>query len=275
MLRERTAVALMFLPLVMWVVSEGRALFAIAITLVLCLAVFEYGTLFRKRGLRPARPLMVAGVALIAWSRSLAAFEWTAEVLVLLSLAGMVWHLLDFERGAPNAGSDFTVTLSGMIYVGWIGSYLISLRELAGGLWWFMTALSAIWLADTWAYSVGSLFGRHRMTPRLSPNKTWEGYLGGIVGGALCASALVALWRLGADASAALDLNSGLLIGAVIAALAPLGDLGISMFKREFEVKDTGTLLAGHGGSLDRIDTWLWAGVLGYYLAQWFMLRPG
>jgi phosphatidate cytidylyltransferase len=274
MLRERTAVALMFLPLVMWVISEGRALFAVAITLILCLAVYEYGALFQNRGSRPARPLMVAGVALIAVSRSLAEFEWGAEVLGALCLAAMVWHLVDYERGAPGAGSDFAVTLSGMIYIGWIGSYLISLRELPGGTWWFMTALSAVWLADSGAYMIGSILGRHRMTPRLSPKKTWEGYFGGVVCGALGASALVALWRLGADASSALDMNSGLFLGAVIAALSPLGDLGISMFKREFKVKDTGTLLAGHGGSLDRIDSWLWAGVLGYYLALWLTLQP-
>lgn len=269
MLRERIAVALLILPLGMWIISEGGWLYTAVITMILCLAVVEYGGLFRNRGSRPAIPLMVVGVAMLAVGRHIAAFDWAAEMLALSCLAGMLWHLVDFERGAPSAGSDFTVTLSGLFYVGWIGAYLISLRDLAGGTWWFMTAMTAIWLADSGAYMIGSALGRHRMTPRLSPKKTWEGYLGGVLVGSLGASALVLLWRLGGDVSSALNMKSGLLIGAITAALAPLGDLGISMFKREFEVKDTGALLAGHGGSLDRIDSWLWASVLGYHLALW------
>jgi phosphatidate cytidylyltransferase len=93
----------------------------------------------------------------------------------------MAYHLFQYERGSQRAGTDFAVTLSGILYIGWLGAYLISLRRLPDGLWWLLTVLPAVWLADTGAYLVGSRFGRHKMTPRLSPKKSWEGYLGGIL----------------------------------------------------------------------------------------------
>jgi phosphatidate cytidylyltransferase len=79
------------------------------------------------------------------------------------------------------------------------------------------------------------------------------------------------LWRVGAGPDSGLDASQGLLMGTVVAILAPLGDLGISMIKRELKVKDTGALLPGHGGALDRIDTWIWAAMLGFFLVTWLV----
>jgi phosphatidate cytidylyltransferase len=176
----------------------------------------------------------------------------------------MAWHTLDYERGATLAGTDFALTLTGLVYVGWIGAYFISLRGMDDGLWWFMTALPAVWIADSAAYLAGHRFGRHRLAPRLSPKKSVEGYLAGILGGALGSWALTLLWQIGAGTSSSINPGRGLLLGLVIGTLAPIGDLGISMFKRQLGIKDTGRLLPGHGGALDRIDSWLWASVIGY-----------
>ena len=123
--------------------------------------------------------------------------------------------------------------------------------------------LPAIWLGDGAAYFVGSHFGKHKMSPRVSPNKSWEGYVGGVIGGALGALLLASLWHLRAPAITPVK---GLILGLIVTIVSPLGDLGESMLKRGFGVKDTSQLLPGHGGIMDRIDSWLWAAAIGYYL---------
>jgi len=266
MLRERLVVAILLLPLALWVIADGGWLFGLLVASILGLAALEYGRLSMSSGFRPSLPLLVGGVVILAITRFLFGFEHAPLTLVILTLGSMAWHLLDYERGAPRSGTDFAITTAGVLYLGWIGGFLISLRSLPGGEWWLLLALPSVWLADSAAYFVGRRVGRHRLAPRLSPKKTWEGYLSGVVFGALAGAAFAWIWGVGAGPASGLAPWRGFLMGAVIAALAPLGDLGISMIKREHGVKDTGSLLPGHGGALDRIDSWLWAAVLGFYL---------
>ncbi len=266
MFRDRLAIVLLLLPLLIGVIAVGGWLYIAGVCLVLVLAAAEFGLLFRRVGLRPSLPLLVIGVAALVVARSSDLLPVEAALTALI-LASMTWHLIDFERGAPRSGTDFAVTVGGLLYVGWIGAYLIKLRQLPDGLWWLMLALPAVWLADSAAYFVGRAVGKHRLAPRLSPHKTWEGYLAGVVMGALSGAAFAALWRIGAGPGSAVTPLNGMILGAVVSVLAPLGDVGISMFKREVGVKDSGNLLPGHGGALDRIDSWIWAAALGYYLA--------
>jgi phosphatidate cytidylyltransferase len=104
------------------------------------------------------------------------------------------------------------------------------------------------------------------MTPRLSPNKSWEGYGAGVIAGTITGALVAIAWGYISNPGIDMLVWRGVIIGGVVSILAPLGDLGISMFKRELDVKDTGKLLPGHGGVLDRIDSWLWAGVIAFYL---------
>ena len=265
MLRERVAIALLLIPLVLWVVASGGWLFLLGIGAALALAAAEYGAIFRRQGRRPAVPLMVLGVLLLAGFRFFFAFDHTAVLLAGLILSSMVWHLVDYERGASSSGTDFALTLAGLLYIGWIGSYLISLRNMEHGEWWFLLALPAVWIADSAAYFVGRAIGKHRLAPRLSPKKSWEGYLAGVIFGAAGGAGFAQLWRIGAGPGSTITPLGGLIVGAVVGALATLGDLGVSMIKREMQVKDSGALIPGHGGALDRIDSWIWAGVLGFY----------
>jgi len=267
MLRDRVIVALLVIPPVFWVITVGGWSFALTVALVACIAVAEFGMLYRRQGLRPAVPLMVAGVLALLAARHLSGFGSTPTLLAGLCLIGITWHLVDYERGAERSGTDFAITLAGTVYVGWLAAYLISLRQLPDGKWWVLLALPTTWLADSAAYFVGRAIGRHRMSPRLSPKKTWEGYLAGVVGGALGGGGLGLLWNLWAGPASLVNGAHGLVLGLAIGGLSPLGDLGISMIKREVGVKDTGNLIPGHGGALDRIDSILWAGVLGFYLA--------
>ena len=269
MLRERVAVIALLFPLVFWVIADGRWFFWGGITLVLGLAVSEYARLYRHSGHKPAAPLMVAGVAGLALARFQTGFQLDPLVVGAVCLAATIWHMLAFERGWEGSGIDLALTLAGFLYIGWLGSYLIVLRLLPEGLWWFLVAIPSIWIADSAAYLFGKWLGRHALAPRLSPKKSWEGYLAGIAAGALGGAGLAVLWRVGAGPASSLTFARGLIVGGAVSLLSPLGDLGVSMLKREVKVKDTGTLLQGHGGALDRMDSWLWAGFLGYYLIAW------
>lgn len=270
MLRQRLLVAIVFVPLIFAVVAYGRWVYPLMITLFMSLAALEYGQLYRRAKLRPALPLLVVGVISLCAGRALYQFSMGPAILAAVLLLSMTWHLVDFERGAPNSGLDFAITVAGTLYLGWIGAYLISLRQVPYGEWWVLLALSSVWLADSAAFFIGKRWGRHPMAPRLSPKKTWEGYLSGVVAGAASGAGLAALWRIGAGNLSNLTAVRGLELGLLLGLLAPLGDLGISMMKREIGVKDTGALVPGHGGALDRTDSWVWAGVLAYYFVAIF-----
>jgi phosphatidate cytidylyltransferase len=267
MLRERTVVVVILLPTAFAIIAAGGWIFAAGVALVLGLAAAEYAALFRAHGLALSTPLLVAGVAALALGRQADGFGSGPAILAMSGLALMTWHLIDYERGAGRSGTDFAVGLGGVAYLGWVGAYLVSLRSLPDGVWWLLTALPAVWIGDSAAYFIGRAIGRRRLAPRLSPKKTWEGYLAGIVGAAAAGAGFAALWTVAAP-TGGVSAGRGLILGAVMGILTPLGDLGISMIKREVQIKDSGTILPGHGGALDRLDSWLWAGVLGYYLVE-------
>jgi phosphatidate cytidylyltransferase len=271
MLRERVAIVLFITPFLVWIIADGNWLYTIAITTILSLASIEYGSMFRRAGFKPSLPMLVFGVIALVISRFLWGFKSLPLLLAVLFLLTQVWHMVDYERGAQHSATDFAISSAGILYIGLIGSYLISLRRLPEGEWWFLITFLSIWIADSAAYLAGKAFGRRQLTPRLSPNKTWEGYLAGVIFGAVGTMGFTILWRIGAGPQTNLTLLRGLTVGALISIFAPLGDLGVSMIKRELQVKDSGSSVPGHGGVLDRIDSWLWAGVLGFYIVSWLI----
>jgi phosphatidate cytidylyltransferase len=148
------------------------------------------------------------------------------------------------------------------------GHWLTTLERHLGaasttrGFAWFLLALVTTWLTDVGAYAAGRMLGRHKMTPVLSPNKTWEGFAGGVVVAVIVA--LVANWCFGIGMRPVIALA----VGIVIALAAVVGDLAESLLKRQMGVKDTGTLIPGHGGVLDRLDSQLFVFIVVYYLAR-------
>jgi phosphatidate cytidylyltransferase len=123
------------------------------------------------------------------------------------------------------------------------------------------TLLLSVWAGDTAAFFVGGLVGRHKLAPKISPGKTWEGFVAGTA-----ATIFVAFVALYDDRHEFLSIGQSLLLGLAIAAAAPLGDLFESLLKRDMGVKDTGRMLGGHGGVLDRIDAPLFASIAAYYV---------
>jgi phosphatidate cytidylyltransferase len=266
---KRTLAAVVLAAIGLPAVVFGGVSFFILITLLLGIAAWEYGRMFRAAGSNASIPLLVGGVLVLVIAR--AYFPGIAPaVLTLAVLTTMTWHLLDYEKGRDQAGTDFAVSVAGIVYFGWIGPYLIDLRSLENGVWWFFLVLPAVWFADTFAYFIGARFGKHPLSPRLSPKKTWEGYWGGVIFGILGAAGLsVLLASLGGPV---IPWWKGAALGAALSILTTLGDLGESMIKRQAGVKDSSNIIPGHGGVFDRIDSWLWGAAIGFYLIIWFLL---
>jgi phosphatidate cytidylyltransferase len=269
MLVKRLIVAIILIPVGVTVVYFGGWPFTLFIALLLGVAAWEFCNLFIKAGYAPATPLVITGVVALTITRLTSGFEYQDLILTIIVLATMTYHLVAYEKGRDTSATDFAISLGGLAYLGILGSHLISLRLLPDGLWWFMLIMPVTWLADTGAFFIGSRLGKHRIAPRLSPKKSWEGYIGGIATGILAGILLSYLWGL---RSPVMTISRGLVVGIVLSVLPTLGDLGESMLKRQFGVKDSSNLLPGHGGILDRIDSWIWAAAIGYYLVffLWF-----
>ena len=237
---------------------------------------WEYVRLYRAVQNEPNGIVTVGGVLAIATVRFFFA-EAAIPLFVVLILLAMTVHLVAFERGRDQAALDFGVTVAGIVYIGWLGSYLLDLRNLVNpelGLWWLMLVLPIVWAADTGAYSIGAAYGRTRMTPRLSPKKSWEGYFAGIFTSVIIGAFFAyAFSSMGPQPLRDLiNPMEGAFLGLVIGALSPLGDLGESMFKRQSGMKDSSNVFPGHGGFLDRIDSWIWGAAIGYFMIQFFIL---
>ena len=272
MLSKRVYAALIFVPLVLILIYFGGWAFNLFITAVLLLAGFEFTRIFQKLGYQPSLPLVLGGILLFAALRWFLDEQVLGVLLSIILFLTVLMALIQYESGRDHAALNFTITLSGILYIGWVGTFLILLRGIENGLGWMLTALPATWLADSGAYFIGRWLGKSKMAPRLSPKKTWAGLIGGLVWGTLSGMLLILLWRAVGFLPVNTPLWQGALMGTILAILTPMGDLIISLLKRSAGLKDTGNFIPGHGGFLDRIDTWIWAAMLGYYLVMMFGL---
>ena len=261
--------AAILIPLVVGAVLLGGWWLTGFVAFFAALAGWELAQLFARGGYHPwilFVPLGCAGLAII---RLVAGIEGGSALLGALVLGAMAFHMICFERGIKTSASDFLITIGAIFYVGWLAAYIVSIRQLLDGQWWTLLTLLAIALADGGAYFIGSAIGKHKMMPHVSPKKSWEGYLGGILIGTFFAFIFAAWFH---SFSPAITWQKGILLGVVISTLSPFGDFGESMLKRQFGQKDSSQLIPGHGGFLDRIDSYLWAAILGYYLVAWFLV---
>ena len=256
-LLSRVLVVVVLLPLVIGLVYLGGWwLFGLALAGGL-LALHELYVMVRD-----LRPLVLGGylgfVATLL-GLQLGGLEWMlGGVLVTFVFAFVVYGLGGVRQSAT---SSFGVTLLGVVWVGAGLGCLLLIRDIPDfGFWAVMAVLFTVFAADTGAFFVGRTFGRHRLAPAISPAKSWEGFAGGVA--AAVGMAFVILYK---DRDDFLSIPQSLLLGLVIAFAAVLGDLFESAIKRDLEVKDSGRVLGGHGGVLDRLDSLLWAGPAAYF----------
>ena len=184
--------------------------------------------------------------------------------LALLLIAALTWQMRQ-RRGSPTA--NWALTVTGGIYLGVAGAHFVLLRQLSNGQWWLLLALAGTWLADSGAYVIGRKFGVHKMTPSLSPKKSWEGLAGGVAFGVIFNALLAVV--LSQVLNIYLPWWAGAVLGLIGALIGVLGDLSISMIKREVGAKDSGHIIPGHGGVLDRLDSLLFTIIVSYYFTVW------
>ena len=254
---SRVLVAVILLPLVIGLVYLGGWwLFGLALVGGL-LALHELYVMVRD--LRPLDLGGYLGYALTLLGLQLGGLEWMLGGLLSTFVFAFIVYGLGGVR--QSATTSFGVTLLGVAWVGAGIGCLLLIRDIPEfGFWAVMAVLFTVFAADTGAFFVGRTFGRHSLAPAISPKKSWEGFVGGVL--AAVGMAFVILYK---DRAEFLSVPESLLLGLVIALAAVLGDLFESAVKRDLEVKDSGRVLGGHGGMLDRLDSLLWAGPAAYF----------
>ncbi len=256
----RIAWALPWIAIVVTIVVVGGELFAVAMVVFACIGLAE---LFQMT--RDARPFLTVAFA-VAAALVAAAFygDHFQIVLVLVASVPVIFAAAVLRPHREGATVSMAITLFGIVWIAIPFAHAVLLRELPDhGAALLVDVLVATFVADTAAYAGGRMFGRHRLAPALSPNKTLEGLAFGIVGGTagFWFAGLYQDWLPGLEALA---------MGLCVALVAPIGDLFESLIKRDLQIKDSGTIFGPHGGLLDRLDAVLFTVVAGYYLAVAF-----
>ena len=274
MLKKRLLTASVLIPIFLWIINYGSWVYTFTVLILLSLAVIEFANIAQKISLRPSLIISLLGLWVIVGCIVVENYsEMLVPVLVLFIVVTLIWHMIDYELGAEQSWQDWSISLMAPIYVGVLGSHLLVLRMLPSGQWMTIIVLSILWVSDTGAYAFGKNFGKNYLVVRTSPNKTWEGLLGGIVSGiAYSVGLFLFLLYTGLWISDVIDLQHMVLIGTIVSLFGLFGDLGISLIKRQANVKDTGKIFLGHGGVLDRIDSWLVAVAVSYYYLYWIAL---
>lgn len=281
MLAQRLATAAIGIPIILGVTLVGGPLFTTVAALILALAALEFIHMLSVgkgpestvgKGPSPDRPLWqptpaalvaIAAVVAIVIGADNGLDYWTGALVAGIGLG--LLYILAFSAIDESPG-DWLAIVGAVAYVGFLGSYLILIRDLHKGEHWLLLAVLGTWAADTAAYAVGRAIGRNKMAPRISPGKTWEGTAGALIGG------LIAVPLLNWPLELPMSTGEAILLGALLPPVAVLADLGESMLKRGAGVKDTSELVRGHGGFLDRLDSILFTVPLVYYFAIWVVL---
>nr|WP_299243932.1 phosphatidate cytidylyltransferase [uncultured Halomonas sp.] len=250
MLRQRVLTALVLIPLaLLGLFGLSGVGFALFTAVVVLLAAWEWANLsgFERVGPRLGYMLVLAVAMLAAWNMEVMTATWPLWLALFGWLVSFYW-IATYPDSLKQWSRPWLRLLAGLwvLLPCWIG--FVQLR--ASGAEWLLYVLLMVWLADIGAYFAGRRFGRRKLAPRVSPGKSWEGVYGGMVVTAVLAIGFAIALELG------IGRGLGLIVTTVVVTLASvLGDLLESMFKRVRGIKDSGDLLPGHGGVLDRIDS--------------------
>lgn len=264
-LAQRVVVALLLGPFLLALAYFGGVIYFVPLSVLLLVAASEFTMIAQNLGRRVPAWLLLSCVAGLLLAGQVPALGLSGPILLISLLAIVIFAIRENElRAAEDPALDWFALVAGVMLIGWLGGHFFLLRGLSPNGWqWTALTFLAIWAADGAAFLVGrflagNIIGRHYISPVSSPKKTVEGYVGGII--AAVGVSLATAWFFG------LSLYVAFAVGLLVSTFGLAGDLGISLLKREAGVKDSGRLLPGHGGVLDRFDSMIWSMAIAYYV---------
>jgi len=259
MLRQRVLSALVLVPIVILATYWGGLVFFFLLLGASSIAAYEFHQLMQHRGHATCAPLVIGMVTVLLLAARYPSFPSLRLLTSLAILASLFWQLR--RPAARRSIVDWALTLAGGFYLGWLAGYLILLRDLSQGLEWTLSMFIIVWTSDSAAYLIGTRWGRRPFSPQISPRKTWEGSIGGWL------TALIVTILAGRFLG--MGLTRTLILGLILGPAALLGDLAVSFIKRQAGAKDSSTLIPGHGGMFDRLDSIVVAAAVMYHFAVW------
>lgn len=272
---SRIMVAIVGIPLLIYILYHGGFPLLLFVNVIVGMGAYEFYNMAEMGGKKPHKTAGIIGALLIP---NVLFFNelGTLSIDVAGLLAFFVIFLIGYrvlENKVENASVDIGETILGALYISVLFSHVILISFLPNGGKWLLTAQIMVWVCDSFAYFTGMAIGRkifNRGFSSISPKKSIEGSIGGTVFTIISLYFLEKYFHLLNNRE--LGMTNIIIIGIFISVIAQIGDLGESMFKREFKVKDSGTILKGHGGILDRFDSMLFVAPTVYYLLKFIVL---
>lgn len=244
---------------------EGKIALLVLLAVILYFGTREYVKILNHKGFYPSLKMIYIAEIILTTIAYLQRFDLVAFAMTICVISAFMWILF---KGRQPYIANVATTVLGMIYCGWLPLHLIFLRNLnnaqyQSGLGFVVLMLISVILTDTGCYYIGRHFGKHKLAPIISPNKTIEGSLGG------CFFAVLGSMTIGLYLG--LTWYTALIAGLLCTTAAQIGDLSESLLKRDAGVKDSGYILPGHGGFLDRCDSYIFAIPVMYYYCNYFI----
>jgi phosphatidate cytidylyltransferase len=267
MLKHRVITAALGIPVIILAIWLGAPWFSLLIATAALVGTYEF---YRMGGLDMRNPLLHLGLLLaLALVLSPHYARSGPAVLPMVITAAMLVSLVSLLRIQPREGAfrNWAWIMAGALYVGWMLSHWLNLRGLEDGRSWVYLTMLTVFANDTGAFFVGRALGRHKLAPAVSPAKTWEGAAGGLVCSILGAIVIALVLSLVSEYT--FVGWQVIVLGIIVSIFAQLGDLVESLLKRNTGTKESGGLLPGHGGVLDRFDSIIFVGAVVYYYVLW------
>lgn len=267
-LMTRTITAVAYGAVVLGAIALGPLSTGVVFGIMAGWAALEFYAMSRRESRLPNEFIGVAAAGSMPLAAALWGMAGLSAIMTALIAASLVWHVV-FVRVRTT---DTATTVFGALYPGFLLAYLVLIiRDFAGGTELALAVVISVWVNDSFAYFFGSMLGRHKMAPRISPKKSWEGFVAGLVGTVVVWTLLVltiprffpGLPQTGL--SVVWALATGIAVGIAVV----IGDLAESRMKREAGVKDSGNALPGHGGFLDRLDSLILVCLVAYWMLYW------
>jgi phosphatidate cytidylyltransferase len=266
-MKARTATILISVPIIWAGTYYGGIPFLFLVLALALVSINEFYNLMMKKGYYPAYWVgNLITIFFIIFAYYALKRNWEPAHSAILTIAVSIAAISGiFLKREKDTIVDVAVTILGMIYIGWFFSYLIFVRSLTphGGFLFFL--MLTIWAMDIMAYLAGRFFGRHKLIPSISPNKTWEGAIAGFITCIISAEIFSGI--------AAINGTHAVILGVLIGIVAQFSDLVESLIKRDAGVKDASNVVPGHGGVLDRMDSFILTAPVMYYYVVWVILK--